>query len=99
MINFYVNQLYLNSRSPSSTGSVSNGQMGFYSPAAGGYVPISVASVEGFSYLSLIDDDCEADIGEGESQKEVVNESGRGKATKELEIESDSVFETRVQAV
>lgn len=44
MSNFYVNQLYLNNIGSCATGAVSNGQVGFYSPAFGGYVPINVAS-------------------------------------------------------
>ena len=44
MSQFYVNQLYLNNSGSCATGAVSNGQIGFYSPAYGGYVPINVAS-------------------------------------------------------
>lgn len=44
MSNFYVNQLYLNNSGSCATGAVSNGQVGFYSPQFGGYVPINVAS-------------------------------------------------------
>ncbi len=44
MSNFYVNALSLNNSGSCATGAVSNGQIGFYSPAFGGYVPINVAS-------------------------------------------------------
>ncbi len=44
MSNFYVNQLYLNNNGSCATGAVSNGQVGFYSPTFGSYVPINFAS-------------------------------------------------------
>lgn len=44
MSNFYVNGLVLNNGSSCATGAVTTGQIGFYSPTYGGYVPINVAS-------------------------------------------------------
>lgn len=44
MSNYFVNGLSLNNSGSCATGAVSTGQIGFYSPAFGGYVPINVAS-------------------------------------------------------
>lgn len=44
MNNFFVNGLSLNNSGTCATGAVSAGQVGFYSPSFGGYVPINVAS-------------------------------------------------------
>lgn len=44
MSQFFVNGLLLNNSGSCATGAVSTGQIGFYSPTFGGYVPINVAS-------------------------------------------------------
>ncbi|MCR9204003.1 MAG: hypothetical protein NXH75_05475 [Halobacteriovoraceae bacterium] len=44
MSQYFVNGLVLNNSGTCATGAVSTGQVGFYSPTFGGYVPINVAS-------------------------------------------------------